>query len=80
ALDWVVAGGEIGVGARPMQPDWLRRLRDLCGAVQVPFFFKQWGEWAPAEDERFGRRMVRRGRRAAGRLLDGETWSRMPRR
>jgi protein gp37 len=80
ALDWVVAGGEIGAGARPMQPDWLRRLRDLCGAVQVPFFFKQWGEWAPAEDERFGRRMVRRGRRAAGRLLDGETWSRMPRR
>jgi protein gp37 len=80
ALDWIVAGGEIGSGARPTQPDWLRRLRDLCTAAQIPFLFKRWGEWAPADDDEFGRRMVRRGRRAADRLLDGETWDQLPRR
>lgn len=47
-LDWVIAGGESGPGARPMHPDWARSLRDQCAAAGVPFFFKQWGEWAPA--------------------------------
>ena len=47
-LDWVVAGGEIGAGARPMQPLWLRELRDNSSASRIPFFFRQWGEWAPA--------------------------------
>jgi protein gp37 len=45
-LDWVIAGGESGPGARPMHPDWARGLRDQCAAAQVPFFFKQWGAWA----------------------------------
>src|SRR5690606_23205562 len=31
-LDWVVAGGESGPGARPMHPDWARSLRDQCAA------------------------------------------------
>ncbi len=44
-LSWVIAGGESGTGARPMHPDWARRLRDDCRAAGVPFFFKQWGEW-----------------------------------
>ena len=44
-LDWVVAGGESGPGARPMHPDWARSLRDQCAEACVPFFFKQWGEW-----------------------------------
>ncbi len=47
-LDWVVAGGESGPGARPMHPDWALSLRDQCTAAGVPFFFKQWGEHAPA--------------------------------
>jgi len=47
ALDWVIAGGESGPGARPMHPDWVRGLRDQCGGAGVPFFFKQWGEWLP---------------------------------
>lgn len=47
-LDWVIAGGESGPGARPMHPDWVRSLRDQCQAAGVPFLFKQWGEWAPA--------------------------------
>lgn len=46
-LDWVIVGGESGPGARPMHPDWARSVRDQCQAAEVPFFFKQWGEYAP---------------------------------
>lgn len=46
-LNWVIAGGESGPGARPMHPDWARSLRDQCRGAGVPFFFKQWGEWLP---------------------------------
>lgn len=46
-LHWVIAGGESGPGARPMHPDWARSLRDQCQAAGVPFFFKQWGRYAP---------------------------------
>lgn len=46
-IDWVICGGESGRDARPMHPDWARGLRDQCSAAGVPFFFKQWGEWAP---------------------------------
>lgn len=45
-LDWVICGGESGPGARPMHPDWARSIRDYCQAAGVPFFFKQWGNWA----------------------------------
>mgnify|MGYP002624264222 FL=1 len=48
-LDWVVVGGESGRGARPMHPDWVRSLRDQCLAAEVPFFFKQWGEYLLGE-------------------------------
>jgi protein gp37 len=48
-IDWVVAGGESGHNARPMHPDWARSLRDQCFAAGVPFFFKQWGEYATLE-------------------------------
>ena len=46
-IDAVILGGESGPGARPMQLDWVRSVRDQCAAAGVPFFFKQWGEWAP---------------------------------
>lgn len=46
-LDWVIAGGESGPGARPMNPDWARDLRDQCKMAGVPYFFKQWGGWKP---------------------------------
>lgn len=45
AISWVIVGGESGPGARPMHPDWVRKIRDQCQAAGVPFFFKQWGEW-----------------------------------
>lgn len=47
-IDWMIVGGESGPGARPMHPDWARRLRDQCVSAGVPFFFKQWGAWLPA--------------------------------
>ena len=46
-IHWVIVGGESGPNARPMHPDWARSLRDQCVSAGVPFFFKQWGEWAP---------------------------------
>ncbi len=46
-IDWVIVGGESGKNARPMHPRWARKVRDQCVAAGVPFFFKQWGEWAP---------------------------------
>lgn len=52
ALDWLVAGGESGPGARPMHPDWVRSLRDQCQAAGVPFHFKQHGEWIGVPDLR----------------------------
>jgi len=89
-IDWVIVGSESGPGARPMHPDWARSIRDQCQAGGVPFFFKQWGEWAPAEDyaseiqEDFDVRgltegpSLRVGRKAAGRKLDGRTWDEYP--
>lgn len=51
-LDWVIVGGESGLGARPMHPDWARSVRDQCVAAGVPFFFKQHGEWIGTPDLR----------------------------
>lgn len=44
-IDWVIVGGESGRGARPMAPTWARRLQQQCQDAEVPFLFKQWGEW-----------------------------------
>ena len=52
-VDWIVAGGESGPGARPAHPDWFRSVRDQCVAAGVPFFFKQWGEWGPIPSKPF---------------------------
>jgi protein gp37 len=38
--DWVICGAENGPGARPMDLQWARDLRDQCQAAGVPFFFK----------------------------------------
>ena len=62
-IDWVIVGGESGPKARPMDPAWVRDIRDQCVVSGVPFFFKQWGG-------------VRRTK--AGRALDGRTWDQMP--
>lgn len=88
-IDWVVAGGESGKDARPMHPDWPRALRNQCAAADVPFFFKQWGEFGPVvttghndphypADPPVGERMDRVGKKHAGRLLDGVLHDAMP--
>lgn len=45
-IDWVICGGETGFNARPVHPDWIRNIQKQCKVAGVPFFFKQWGEWA----------------------------------
>lgn len=59
-LDWIVAGGESGPGARPSNPEWFRKVRDDCQTAGVPFFFKQWGGWSPVKPENFCRISGRR--------------------
>lgn len=51
-IDWIIVGGESGKDARPMHPDWAREIRDQCADAGVAFFFKQWGEWEPATEDR----------------------------
>jgi protein gp37 len=63
-LDWVIAGGESGRGARPMDPDWVRSLRDQCTTAGVPFFYKQQGSGDGGPKSR--------------RDLDGRTWDEYP--
>jgi protein gp37 len=86
-LDWVIAGGESGPGARPMHPNWPRSLRDQCQAAGAPFFFKQWGEWVsvsevegPGVHHQFpdGATVRRTGKKLAGCLLDGREWKELP--
>ena len=62
-IDWVIAGGESGPGARPMDVAWARELRDQCIDSGVDYFFKQWGGRTP---------------KAGGRDLDGRTWDDRP--
>ena len=63
-IHWVIVGGESGLGARPMQKEWVLSIRDQCQAANIPFFFKQWG----------GVRKIRNGRQ-----LDGRTYDEYPR-
>lgn len=92
-LDWVIVGGESGPNARPMHPDWAEGLRDQCEEYGVPFFFKQWGEWAPVHELRCNEpgikgkpwynfdpdtALCRIGKERAGRVLDGQEWNEFP--
>src|SRR5436190_1044169 len=42
-IEWVIGGGESGLGHRPCDPAWARSLRDLCASRGVAFFWTQWG-------------------------------------
>lgn len=50
-IDWVIVGGETGPGARPMDPDWARAIRDDCATAGVPFFMKQMSGKVPIPDD-----------------------------
>lgn len=62
-IHWAIAGGESGPHARPVDPDWVRQLRDRCRSADVPFFFKQWGG---------------RTSKSGGNELDGRRWTQYP--
>ncbi|MFL0806709.1 MAG: phage Gp37/Gp68 family protein [Oceanobacter sp.] len=48
-INWVIVGGESGPNARPMHPDWAMAIKRQCKIAEIPFFFKQWGEWLPTK-------------------------------
>lgn len=73
-INWVICGGESGSKARPMQREWARYLFQQCSNFRIPFFFKQWGEFAPDESGN----MLRVGKKHAGRLLDGLELNEVP--
>lgn len=75
-IDWVVAGGESGTGARPMHPDWARSLRDQCAEAGVPFLFKQWGAWFPADQTIEGSLVPIPEEEREVHYWDRELWSR----
>ncbi|MFJ8071832.1 DUF5131 family protein [Peribacillus sp. NPDC096447] len=56
-IHWVIVGGESGPGARPMEADWVRSIRDQCQTQKVAFFFKQWGG---VQKHRYGRELDNR--------------------
>lgn len=62
-IDWVIVGGESGPGARPVNIDWIRNIREQCISQDVPFFFKQWGGT---------------NKKKTGKVLDGKIWNQMP--
>lgn len=82
-ISWAIGGGESGPGARPMRPEWVRELRDLCQHHDVPFFWKQYGKIqnnplvieqgmshaAAALADPIGK---------GGSLIDGRAWKEMP--
>ncbi|MDD5094425.1 MAG: phage Gp37/Gp68 family protein [Dehalococcoidia bacterium] len=69
-INWVIVGGESGVKARPMRPEWVLRIKAQCDEQGSIFFFKQWGLWGPDG--------IKRSKKANGRLLQGHTWNGMP--
>ena len=62
-INWVIVGGESGPGARPMAKNWVKTIRDICYAQNVPFFFKQWGGT---------------NKKKSGRLFENKEWNAMP--
>ena len=62
-IHWVIVGGESGPGARPMETEWVKEIRDCCLNQDVPFFFKQWGGV---------------NKKKHGKLLDGKIWHSLP--
>ena len=90
-IDWIIAGGESGGSSRPMHPDWATSLLRQCQRFDVPFHFKQWGHWVPAEltnelakpkllelNKERPVEMVRLSKKLAGRILEGTTWDGVP--
>ncbi len=93
-LDQIICGGETSAKARPMNPNWVKSLRDQCEVTKTPFFFKSWGEWVDefhpeatmkhkqsdvfVKSDYDGFYMVRVGKKKAGCLIDGKEYKEFP--
>ena len=62
-ISWAIVGGESGPGARPIDAEWVRELRDQCLSQGVAFFFKKWGGRTP---------------KAQVNKIDGRQWLQFP--
>lgn len=62
-LSWIICGSESGPGARPMDEDWVRSLKNQCRAAGIPFFYKQ---------------AVINGKKVSCPELDGRQYREMP--
>ena len=62
-IEWLIGGGESGIGARRCRLEWARGLRNRCDQFGTAFFWKQWGGRTP---------------KSGGRELDGQTWDNYP--
>jgi protein gp37 len=94
SIEWTEQSwNPVMAGARPMHPDWPRSLRAQCKVAGVPFLFKQWGEYGCIHNAKTGMAglivgnsvdddhnfaMVRCGKHAAGRRLDGQLHDALP--
>jgi len=62
-IHWAIVGGESGPNARPMDPEWIDEIFDMCTDARAAFFFKQWGG---------------KNKKVTGRSYRGTTWDQMP--
>lgn len=62
-IHWAIVGGESGPKARPMDPEWVDDIKDLCDRAGSAFFFKQWGGV---------------NKKQTGRVYRGRTWDQFP--
>ncbi|MCK4654099.1 MAG: phage Gp37/Gp68 family protein [Candidatus Cloacimonetes bacterium] len=62
-INWMIVGGESGIGARPMSSSWVEEVKVQCEKFQIPFFFKQWGGT---------------NKKKTGRILNGKIYNEMP--
>jgi protein gp37 len=69
-IHWVIVGGESGVCARPMNPEWAINIQRQCAKRKIAFFFKQWGTW--------GADGVKRNKKENGSILLDREWKEEP--
>ena len=88
-INWVICGGESGKNARFCYPEWVRKIQKQCADQDVPFFFKQWGEYLPIQELKEYKHngkiycddilvFKRVGKSKAGALLDGKEFKEFP--
>lgn len=77
----IVAGESDKIRPSPMRPDWVRSVLDQAKRAEIPFFFKQWGDYKPHsaverklyEDAGWDSKQFR-----GGQTIDGNTYTELP--